>query len=958
MHSCEVCKKHFGSLRGLHIHQTRIHHVRILTSAFTSYKQNFSNNTLTQTATNNTPPTRDSPIPLHTLLSRFKYTTPLLKRIPRGARSCVASALASTISKCTSANDTSSWLELLTFSYKTFHVTRDNSNTSLTQKVKNNTSNDTSITPPEAPLRSHNSKFDIFSKVEEKIQDGDLKGAARLLFSNDTLAPDTPDTISALKSKHPPGPSSPFFVDPPSEPAICLRAKEEDVLAAIASFPMGSASGLDGISPQHLRDLTGHGVGVAGNNVISALTGLVNLMLLGNVCQDVTPVLYGANLIALTKKDGGVRPIAVGSTLRRLAAKICVRLTREKFQNLFEPVQVGFGTRGGCEAAVHAVRTFVQDDQNGILLKLDVKNAFNSVNRDTLLNEVKLHVPEIYNFLLQCYHSPSQLAHKNEAILSAVGCQQGDPLGPAIFSLAINSIISTTNSKLNVWYLDDGTLGGDAETVLADLIMIKNKFELIGLELNFNKCELYIPEKTDYASAVKIIQNFNTVAPNIKVTAKDSLSLLGSPIFDEAIPPLLNNSVTKFNEYSSRLLKISSHSAFFILKFCLFVPKFTYLLRCCPLWKFTDLLSSIDNIIKFQIESIVNIKLSEQSWNQASLPIRFGGLGTRKISSVALPAFLSSVHSTSDLAGKILKANAATNCRIACMTEAENAWKAGPSPNYPSTLKSQRAWDEILSKSTLESLISSSSNKDRARLEAVSRPESGHWLQAYPSPSTGTFIDPSTLRLAIGLRLGADVCIEHSCASCGASVDRLGHHGLACRSSAGRFSRHAALNDILRRSLVSANVPAVLEPQILRDDGKRADGMSLIPWRMGRALVWDATCADTLAASYLPATTKRAGAAAEARERFKDTKYKCIGAQYDFIAFGVETLGPWGPGARSLFKELGKRLREATGDPRAGSFLAQRISLAIQRGNAASMLGTLPRGPDFGNDLDRLCFIK
>ncbi|XP_060810710.1 uncharacterized protein LOC132904401 [Amyelois transitella] len=161
------------------------------------------------------------------------------------------------------------------------------------------------------------------------------------------------------------------------------------------------------------------------------------------------------------------------------------------------------------------------------------------------------------------------------------------------------------------------------------------------------------------------------------------------------------------------------------------------------------------------------------------------------------------------------------------------------------------------------------------------------------------------------------------------------HHGLACSSGAGRQSRHAALNDILRRALVSADVPVALEPQIVRDDGKRPDGMSLIPWCMGRALVWDATCADTLAASYLPATSKQAGAAADARERFKTNKYSCLGTQYEFVPFGVETLGPWGKGARELHKALSKSLWEATGDPRAGSFLAQRIAIAIQRGNAA-----------------------
>ncbi|KAM3958718.1 uncharacterized protein ACR2FA_007238 [Aphomia sociella] len=123
-----------------------------------------------------------------------------------------------------------------------------------------------------------------------------------------------------------------------------------------------------------------------------------------------------------------------------------------------------------------------------------------------------------------------------------------------------------------------------------------------------------------------------------------------------------------------------------------------------------------------------------------------------------------------------------------------------------------------------------------------------------------------------GLRLGAAICTPHVC-PCGTEVDQLGHHGLSCSKSAGRFSRHASLNDIIRRSLVSVNVPAILEPKgIVRSDGKRPDGMSLVPWKMGRVLVWDATCVDTLAASHVQGTSRRAGSAAEAAENQKFSK--------------------------------------------------------------------------------------
>jgi hypothetical protein len=55
----------------------------------------------------------------------------------------------------------------------------------------------------------------------------------------------------------------------------------------------------------------------------------------------------------------------------------------------------------------------------------------------------------------------------------------------------------------------------------------------------------------------------------------------------------------------------------------------------------------------------------------------------------------------------------------------------------------------------------------------------------------------------------------------GEQVGGSGTHGLACRKSAGRHVRHNAVNDLIKRTLVSANVPAMLESTWLcRDDGK------------------------------------------------------------------------------------------------------------------------------------------
>ena len=66
-----------------------------------------------------------------------------------------------------------------------------------------------------------------------------------------------------------------------------------------------------------------------------------------------TPLLFGASLTALNK-DGGVRPIAVGCTLRRLVGKIASTAVIDRMGTFLSPLQLGYGTPLGAETAVHS----------------------------------------------------------------------------------------------------------------------------------------------------------------------------------------------------------------------------------------------------------------------------------------------------------------------------------------------------------------------------------------------------------------------------------------------------------------------------------------------------------------------------------------------------------------------------------------------------------------------------
>jgi hypothetical protein len=181
----------------------------------------------------------------------------------------------------------------------------------------------------------------------------------------------------------------------------------------------------------------------------------------------------------------------------------------------------------------------------------------------------------------------------------------------------------------------------------------------------------------------------------------------------------------------------------------------------------------------------------------------------------------------------------------------------------------------------------------------------------------------------------------HTFVSVCASVDSTGRHGLSCRKSAGRLSRHSAVNELIKRALTLAEIPSRLEPtSLIRQNERRPDEMSLVPWKNGRCLAWDFTCPDTLAPSHLNIAINGPGVVA-AKPKRKRVKYASLTSSFCFVPVAVETMGALGDGAVELIYDLGRRISEVTGERRATEFLLQRLSIAIQRGNAASVLGTV-----------------
>ena len=160
--------------------------------------------------------------------------------------------------------------------------------------------------------------------------------------------------------------------------------------------------------------------------------------------------------------------------------------------------------------------------------------------------------------------------------------------------------------------------------------------------------------------------------------------------------------------------------------------------------------------------------------------------------------------------------------------------------------------------------------------------------------------------------------------------------GLSCRTCIRRYHCHSAVNVIIHRALAAAHVPSRLEPSgLYRSDGKRPDGVSIVPWKCGQLLVWDATCPDTFAPSYSALLHNKLE---QLLNSLKKRRLKYIITHASFYSSGN---GVFGPRTTQFHKELGHRLKQVSVEANKYAYFTQSLSVAIQRGNAASVLGTM-----------------
>ena len=751
------------------------------------------------------------------------------------------------------------------------------------------------------------------------------------------------------------------------------------VESCIRSFHRLSGGGASGLRPIHLKNCltTEHR-----DEVLEHSTSLINILAKGEAPESIAQFIAGATLTALPKKNDDIRPVAVGEVWRRLTAKCLCNSYKEQSSSYFFPLQIGVGQTLGTEIGLETASQWCQrnkNNQSAVVVKVDFSNAFNCVDRQAFLEQCRHQFPGLSRWAEWCYGRPSNLYFGADTLSSETGVQQGDPIGPLLFSLALQPLLhkldrgrSSSGLQLAYSYLDDLTLAGEQVAVAEAFYFFKAEALKIGLKFNTSKCEV-IP-----AAGHNSILDKNLFPGDTIFLEDGNFELLGGPIGSrEFCNQHTQRRVDKVKEILSALGELPDPQvALILLRNCASFSKLVFSLRVVPHRDHKAALNNYDNAVRDCIESFLCCSLSDSEWSLANLSTKMGGLGLRKTEQHSPAAFLSSQMSCRELCSKLDRQYVFDPVDINTNSYAALAdYNASVSPEKhlsmnAETFPRQQTLSQAIDSHTLGTIRELHRNNVhyQAHINHTTASGAGTWLHTLPARALGTHVEPLLYRTMIQHWLRTPVYeSEFHCPLCDGIVDRYGDHCLTCACGGDRTKRHNLLRNEVYHFCNSAGLfpelekPGLLQPRPLTGaaqengasrevgNGRRPADVYLPRWRRGTPAALDFAVTSGLRSDSVNLSAEDGSAVTKAYEDFKcshlDTRAECEREGITFIPLICEADGGgWGPAAHGVWGELAKHKSILTGEKTStvATQLLQSLGLILHRENARAILRRSP----------------